>query len=105
MSNIQCRSCGAIFDDHLTECPYCGATCIRGSENAFLRYLKKLTRRVADAPAQYAREGQKVWKHVVILVFSTMLVVMLGAAAVFTYSNMEEQARCRQIKETILHEQ
>lgn len=50
MSNIQCRSCGAIFDDHLTECPYCGATCIRGSENAFLRYLKKLTRRVADAP-------------------------------------------------------
>ena len=68
MSNIQCRSCGAIFDDHLSECPYCGATCIKGSENAFLRYLKKLTRRVADAPAQYAREGQKAWKHVVILV-------------------------------------
>ena len=61
MSNIQCRSCGAIFDDHLTACPYCGATCIKGSENAFLRYLKKLTRRVADAPAQYAREGQKAW--------------------------------------------
>ena len=99
MSNIQCRSCGATFDDHLTACPYCGAICIKGSENAFLRYLKKLTRRVADAPAQYAREGQKAWKHVVILV------VMLGAAAVFTYSNMEEQARCRQIKETILHEQ
>ena len=75
------------------------------SENAFLRYLKKLTRRVADAPAQYAREGKKAWKHVVILVVSTMLVVMLGATAVFTYSNMEEQARCRQIKETILHEQ
>lgn len=105
MSNIQCRSCGAIFDDHLTECPYCGATCIKGSENAFLRYLKKLTRRVADAPAQYAREGKKEWKHVVILVLSTMLVVMLGATALFTYSNMEEQARCRQIKETILHEQ
>lgn len=50
-------------------------------------------------------KGRKAWKHVVILVVSTMLVVMLGATAVFTYSNMEEQARCRQIKETILHEQ
>lgn len=67
--------------------------------------LKKLTRRVADAPAQYAREGQKAWKHVVILVFSTMLVVMLGAQQYLSYSNMEEQVRCRQIKETILHEQ
>ena len=105
MSNIQCRSCGAIFDDQLTACPHCGATCIKGSENAFLQYLKKLKQRVADAPAESEREGQKAWKHVVILVVSTMLVVMLGATALFTYSNMEEQARCRQIKEIILHEQ
>lgn len=105
MSNIQCRSCGAIFDDHLTACPHCGATCIKGSENAFLRYLRKLTGRVADAPAENEREGLKVWKHMAVLVITTMLIVMLAAAALFTYSNMEEQARCRQIKETILHEQ
>lgn len=104
MSKIQCRSCGAVFDDQLAACPYCGATCLKGSENAFMKYLHKLTRRLGDAPAEYAMEGRNVWKRMVFLVVITMLVVMLGAAAIFTYSEIEEKARCRQIKETILDE-
>lgn len=104
MSKITCRSCGAVFDDRLTACPYCGATCLKGSEHAFMRYLRKLTRRLGDAPTEYAVEGRHVWKRMALLVITTMLVVMLGAAALFTYSNIEEKAKCRQIKETILYE-
>ena len=47
-NKVQCSSCGAMFDDELETCPYCGAIHLRGAEKAYMRDLGRIRDNLED---------------------------------------------------------
>ena len=52
-NKVQCSSCGAMFDDELETCPYCGTIHLRGAEKAYMRDLG----RIRDNQVQQLKEA------------------------------------------------
>lgn len=83
-----CKNCGAHFDDHLPECPYCGQFSYTGAEKEYMDRLKNLKEDLDDlnetVPEIYTEELKKQVKHtkkIILIIFASVLGLMLFAFA------------------------
>lgn len=78
-----CKNCGAHFDDHLPECPYCGQFSYSGAEKEYMDRLKNLKEDLEDlnetVPEIYTGEFQKQVKHTrkMILIISVLVLGLI----------------------------
>lgn len=72
-----CKNCGAHFDDHLPECPYCGQFSYAGAEKEYMDRLEDMREDLEElhetVPEMYTGELKKQAKHV-----RKILLIVLG---------------------------
>ena len=101
-NKVQCSSCGAMYDDELETCPYCGAMHLKGAEKAYMRDLGRILEDLQNVKHKDSRrEGVFVAK----LIIGTILTLLALTLAVYLYSAVDERAQVQQLKEEIINEE
>lgn len=59
---IECKSCGAHFDEMLPACPYCGTMSIKGAEAEYMDKLEDIREDMEDLTAVPVEETKKALK-------------------------------------------
>ncbi|MBQ6697103.1 MAG: hypothetical protein IJN16_10415 [Lachnospiraceae bacterium] len=76
---MQCKSCGAHFDEMLPKCPYCGSMSIKGAEAEYMDKLEDIREDMEDLSAVPIQETKKELKKQTKFVF-IIVGVILGLA-------------------------
>lgn len=78
---MTCKSCGAVFDDSLVKCPYCGTVNEKGNEAQYMEELEDIRKRldVVDEESEEVykaeiKKSTKVIRRTVIIVL-----IIIGA--------------------------
>lgn len=79
---MECKSCGAHFDEMLPACPYCGTMSIKGAEAEYMGKLEDIRENMQDLNAVPMEETKKAMKKQTKFVL-IILGVMLGLFLLF----------------------
>ena len=104
-NKVQCSSCGAMFDDELETCPYCGAIHLRGAEKAYMRDLGRIRDNLEDLQNVKHKDSCREGVFVAKLIIGTILTLLALTLAVYLYSAVDERAQVQQLKEAIINEE
>lgn len=77
---MECKSCGAHFDEMLPACPYCGTTSIKGAQAQYMEKLENIREDMEALTAVAAQETKKALKKqtkFVLLVLGVILGLFL----------------------------
>lgn len=105
---IKCKSCGATFDVHLPECPYCGETNEYGDELSYQQHLEDIyddMEEMVDDSLEGATEeiketGRGAIKYFMIIVIPILCVALI----VFGIIKYSENKKARTAKAALLWE-
>lgn len=79
--DIECTSCGAVFNIHMPSCPFCGSVNELGSEEQYLHYLETIRKNLDEAgniPEQaYMKEAKSGLKKAAIVMAILLAIVVL----------------------------
>lgn len=79
VTTIECKSCGAHFDEMLSKCPYCGAASVKGAEAEYMDKLEDVRSDMEDLgeipEEETKKEFKKQGKFVVKLLSSMAAVI------------------------------
>lgn len=104
-NKVQCSSCGAMFDDELETCPYCGAMHLKGAEKAYMRDLGRIRDNLEDLQNVKHKDSCREGVFVAKLIIGTILTLLALTLAVYLYSAVDERAQVQQLKEEIINEE
>ncbi len=92
---MECKSCGAHFDEMLPACPYCGTMSIKGAEAEYMGKLENIREDMQDlttVPMEETKKAMKKQTKFVLIIIGVMLglfVVLLLIEFVFGYKAPE----------------
>lgn len=78
----KCKECGADFDEHLSECPFCGALNYTGAEEEYLNHLEN----IKDDLSKMADDSEEAYKNTMkkstLIIITTLCCLLLAAGLV-----------------------
>jgi len=109
-NDIECTSCGAVFNIHMPKCPYCGWVNELGNEEEYLKHLEEIRRsldEVASIPERAYKDEAKTGIKKAIKVFIILVIVfaliiagvVVGTAAFSVYMKNQELKQAEWEKE------
>lgn len=88
---MECKSCGAHFDEMLPACPYCGTMSIKGAEAEYMGKLENIREDMQDLTAVPMEETKKAMKKqtkfvlIIIGVILGLFVLLFAIELFFGY--------------------
>lgn len=100
--DIECPSCGAIFDIHLDRCPYCDSVNEYGDEEKYLKHLEDIKDNLENVqyiPENVYKDEAKSGMKKAVKVMIIILIILFGlSVAIFTVVKIVER---KQLNEEI----
>lgn len=103
---MKCKQCSAEFDEHLSQCPYCGELNYIGAEEEYLNHIREINDDMAamtdDAEEEYKSGFKKVFTVVVGIFCGLILLIgLIFGIILLRYKHLEKQNEARQRAMTI----
>lgn len=96
---IECKSCGAHFDEMLPACPYCGTMSIKGAEAQYMDKLEDIREDMEDLtniPVVETKKAIKKQTKFVLIIIGVLLGVFAFFVAIELIFGYKEPQRDRQ---------
>lgn len=74
-----CKECGADFDEHLPECPFCGALNYSGAEEQYLEHLEEIKSDLSDLADDSEQAYHVSMKKSTLIIITTICCLLLAA--------------------------
>ncbi|MGN0130959.1 MAG: hypothetical protein ACI4AA_00805 [Lachnospiraceae bacterium] len=79
---MKCKECGADFDEHLAECPFCGALNYTGAEEAYLNHLEKIRDDLSEMADDSEEAYKKTMKKSTLIIIIVLCCLILAAGLI-----------------------
>lgn len=105
---VECPACGAHYDIHLPQCPYCDSINEFGDEERYFESLKDIHEDLKDAEdiseEIYAAEAKDTAKKVGKILIIVGIIIVLVVGAIFSLVYISEQRYKRNVLDDIAWE-
>ncbi len=96
---MECKSCGAHFDEMLPECPYCGTVSIKGAQAEYMEKLEDIRSDVENlsaVPAQVTKKELKKQTKIILWalgICGALLLICVLIEVIFGYKPQERDEK------------
>lgn len=93
---MECKSCGAHFDEMLPECPYCGTVSIKGAQAEYMEKLEDIRSDVEDlsaVPAQVTKKELKKQTKIILWALGICGALLLLCVLIEVFFGYKPQER------------
>lgn len=93
---MECKSCGAHFDEMLPECPYCGTMSIKGAQKEYMDKLEDIRSDVEDlsaVPAQVTKKELKKQTKIILWALGICGALLLLCVLIEVFFGYKPQER------------
>lgn len=98
---MECKNCGAEYEEQLAECPYCGAENYKKSVEEHQKILDDYQEKTQKMRALPFIAGEKGVKLVVIAIVSLIVIAMVGSFVVGKVQSWQSEREYEQRLETL----